>query len=323
MGGDAGSFGGFDSTPSGLAGAPDSDGDAEGLFETPGESGLNLAAADPDPTEAGEMDLGAGGDPIGADEHPLTQESAESVPDRGAFDMPDSDDGPDAPDVQSPSTQPTPPPQSTALGQVGVVRVPASEVGRSQRAPVEAEPEMTPAQRWLRRGVGAVGGSVVAALIGVAVLGGLLRGPARADDAAYQLRVGALSAEDVAGHWVENASTGSIYIVSGVLRNPTGQLAVADGVIRARLVDAVGNPVYAESAVAGPSPSIERLREAALADLRQLQEAGAARMAHFALAPGSGLPFTAVFADVPTEATGFRLDVEPVSATPAPGFSGS
>jgi hypothetical protein len=124
-----------------------------------------------------------------------------------------------------------------------------------------------------------------------------------------------LRADDVRGHWIENAIAGPIYVVSGELRAISAAPLPPGSLLRIHFLDADGAAIGGEPAAVGPRVSSELLREWSLRDLKDLEERGAVRLAWDPLAPGERRWFQAILGRVPTPAVAFGFEV---AAAPSP-----
>lgn len=137
-------------------------------------------------------------------------------------------------------------------------------------------------------------------------------------------KVGALRAEEVRGRLVENAAGGSLFVVSGSLRNPGDGLARPGAPLLVRLVGADGTPLPDGRAIVAPAASEAQLRSAPPEALAAHQLEGGAVLADLALGPGEAIRFTAVFAELPSGARAFRFEIgeglspEALPPTPPP-----
>ncbi len=128
------------------------------------------------------------------------------------------------------------------------------------------------------------------------------------------LKVGALVADGVHGHAIENSVSGMIYVVSGQLQNDAATPASAGSAIRVVLVDEKGNAVADTApAMAGFALTTHQLREEKADELRQKLEADAAHLAWTDLKSKESLQFEAIFPKMPEGAVGFRLETVDVA----------
>ena len=131
-------------------------------------------------------------------------------------------------------------------------------------------------------------------------------------------RVAGLEAQGVSGRWVENAVSGSLYVVSGRLVNPTAQAAALGTRIGVRLLDASGARLPIELAAAGPVLEERVLRESDPAGIQTRQAEAGLALAAAVIPPGQSLAFEAVVRDVPLAAARFLLEpFAPARARPA------
>ncbi len=173
-------------------------------------------------------------------------------------------------------------------------------------APFELEPRRGRVVAWLAQAGNTLGGGTVAILAAVALWGSIAPRSAPLGASGSQALAG-LEAVGVAGRWVENATLGSLYVVSGELHNPGGAAKLAGARLVVRLLDAQGVPVEDRSASLGPPLGAQLLREGRPADLRGMSEAGALALARSVVAPGARIPFEAVILDLPDAAMRFDL----------------
>jgi predicted Zn finger-like uncharacterized protein len=200
-------------------------------------------------------------------------------------------------------------------------REPAEPLGRIRPGPAAATAGESPPSVRSRRAAFATGWAGAAALFLIGAYGGLAPRSPVAESAPGAQAVAGLEAEEVTARWVENAVAGPLFVVSGELRNPGPQTAVAGALIAVQLLDEAGVVLDGASAVLGPALPTAAVRERDPRELRQLQAEGARRLAWAPLAPGGRLAFHAVLADAPPAATRFRLEASPAPA-PAPESDG-
>jgi predicted Zn finger-like uncharacterized protein len=167
---------------------------------------------------------------------------------------------------------------------------------------------------WIARMGHAIGWSVTAILFSIVAI--LTLAPAADPDSEAQFgrqRLAGLEAQGISGRWVENAVSGSLYVVSGRLVNPTAQPAVLGTRVGVRLLDANGSRLPVEIAAAGPVVPERDLREADPAGLQARQQEAGLALAAELIQPGQSVAFEAVVAEVPSSASRFLL--EPFAAT--------
>ena len=141
----------------------------------------------------------------------------------------------------------------------------------------------------------AIGWSVTGLLFAIVAI--LTLSPASAPDAEAlfgRQRVAGLEAQGVSGRWVENAVSGSLYVVSGRLVNPTAQAAALGTRIGVRLLDASGARLPTELAAAGPVLEERVLRESDPAGIQTRQAEAGLALAAAQIPPGQSLPFEVV-----------------------------
>jgi len=172
--------------------------------------------------------------------------------------------------------------------------------------PLELEPRRGSVLAWLVRAGNGLGWGAVAILAAVALWGSVAPRSAPAHAPGSQALAG-LEATGVAGRWVENATLGSLYVVSGELHNPGSETKVPGARLVVRLLDAQGVPVEEAATSLGPPLGALLLREGRPEDLREIGEAGALDLARTAVAPGSRIRFEAVVLDLPDTARRFDL----------------
>jgi hypothetical protein len=183
--------------------------------------------------------------------------------------------------------------------------------------PREPDVDVSPGDAWFARVRGAVGWLLVVAMCAYSAGASFLPKSSVLAAADAPIRIAGFEAARVEGRWVENAVSGSVYVVSGAF-HPSGSARAEPGsVLRVRLLGADGEAVAAESAAVGPPISIVRLRESNPRDLRAAQERGASNLLHDSLARRKRRPFTAVFGAVPPEAVAFDFQIAAATVAPA------
>lgn len=151
--------------------------------------------------------------------------------------------------------------------------------------------------RWLAQGGHALGWAVTLGLFGAGLFAGLAPQPRVAPHAE---RVAGIEVASAAGRFVDNASAGTLFVVSGVLRNP-GPGAADLRPLTVELVDARGNALSVAPLPLHEPVPVSLLREAPEATLRALPRlAGEMR-------PGEQRLFEALVADLPAQAAAFRI----------------
>ncbi len=132
------------------------------------------------------------------------------------------------------------------------------------------------------------------------------------------LEVAGLTAQDVRGRVVENAVDGFLYVVSGVLRNNSGEPLVTRTKVRVKLLDDDQAPLEGVTALAGEALAEESLRELPVSEIRARLGRSARKWAWRRIAVGEQLRFDAVFEELPPGAVHFTLDG---TAAQAPRFA--
>ncbi len=113
-----------------------------------------------------------------------------------------------------------------------------------------------------------------------------------------------METESVTGRWIENATAGPIFVVSGTLR-ATGP-GPASRQLAVRLFDAEGQALENAATPIAPLLARRSLRESNPRGLARHQREGAQQL-QTALATGERRAFQALFLEVPAAAVEFRL----------------
>lgn len=128
------------------------------------------------------------------------------------------------------------------------------------------------------------------------------------------LKIGALAADGVRGRMIENAVSGMVYVVSGQLRNDSNVPAAAGTALRVVLIDERGNAIAnMAAAMAGFALPDYQLREEKADELQNRLETSSAQLAWTKLASKETLQFDALFASMPSDAVGFRIETVDVA----------
>ena len=162
---------------------------------------------------------------------------------------------------------------------------------------------------WIAGMGHAIGWSLTAILFSIVAI--LTLAPASAPDAEAQFgrqRLAGLEAQGISGRWVENAVSGSLFVVSGRLVNATAQPAALGTRIGVRLLDANGARLPVELAAAGPVLLERELREADPKGIQERQAEGGLALAAEPIQPGQSIAFEAVVREVPLAASRFLLE---------------
>lgn len=202
-------------------------------------------------------------------------------------------------------------------GEEGGVAAPAhAELGAAAPLPLgfampqDPEREQGSVVAWFARAGNGLGWSAVAILASATLWASVAprSNPALGQGA---LAVAGLEVTGVAGRWVENATLGALYVVSGELENPGSETRAPGARIVVRLLDAEGLPVEeAAASVALPLGALA-LQAAGPDELRAAREAAALELARTPVAPGARLRFEAVLVDLPDAAQRFDLAAAP------------
>lgn len=150
--------------------------------------------------------------------------------------------------------------------------------------------------QWIGYGANALGWVVTCALFGAGLYTGLAP---TAPLAPTPERVVGLELAALEGRFVENATSGALFVVSGRLRNP-GPGTAALQPLELELLDAAGQALGAREALHAPAPTV-LLREAPAIVLSEMPRLAGA------IAAGEERPFEVVLASLPAEAASFRI----------------
>ncbi len=138
------------------------------------------------------------------------------------------------------------------------------------------------------------------------------------------VEVAGLAARNVRGHFVENARSGHLFVVSGELTNPGSTPRRAGRTLQVVLIDASGRPLARPPALIGTALPTSSMREMPVGVLALQDELRARSLVARALAPGESVPFHAVLSEVSEDAVRFRIEAGPedrrfpAPASPAP-----
>jgi predicted Zn finger-like uncharacterized protein len=185
------------------------------------------------------------------------------------------------------------------LAAAGDSEVPA----RRATAPALRSKAMTQLAAWLGRFGHALGSGLTLLLFGAGLYAGLT--PPQPIDRPHE-RIAGFEIDSLEARFVENVATGTLFVVSGRLRNP-GPGAAPLGRLALELLDAQGRPLGG-AALHAPAP-VALMREAPVDALAQLPRlSGEVR-------PGEVRSFEALVASLPDQAREFRI-VESHAAPP-------
>lgn len=156
---------------------------------------------------------------------------------------------------------------------------------------------------WMARAGGAAGWVAVAVAVIASLIGGLsvddavVAAPATYSGAGFDL-------DEIRGRWVDNASTGPLYVVSGRMRRSEGSSPWDAIPLDLELIDASGTAIDGSRTALGPEIPSRYLHESSPEELRALQGNRARQFAAFA---GTWLKFDAVVGAVPGAAKRFAF----------------
>jgi predicted Zn finger-like uncharacterized protein len=192
----------------------------------------------------------------------------------------------------------------------------AMEAERGAAPDRRAAPGEAAASRGLAgRGpsLGELVGWLATALLLVIAAHGSLRVAAQPSVVHDELALGAgLQLEEVRGRWVENALGGSLYLVSGRVRNAAEAPRKLGSVLMVSLLRQSGAAIAGLRAPAGRMLESRRLRQEDPEQLKDELGRSALALALRPLAPGQMLEFDALFEALPPDAAGFRLELAPL-----------
>jgi predicted Zn finger-like uncharacterized protein len=278
--------------------------------------------------DAAALDLPQGEAPPQSGAPDGNETSFADLGDPESWDLGSSSSG-DAPPLRAQPAPPAPAPRSEPeRAPAPAAASEAAPVTRSIAAPAEQAPPAAialPQGVELAPGVRTAGWSAAVALTVLVALLSVLPRPALDTTRLGSVSAGPLGVEDLRARWVENALAGPIWVVSGALRNASGERRALGVAVDVALLDGSGARIEGAVAMAQPSLAIARLRESDPDRLRDDAVRGAADLAARVLGPDERIAFDAVFASAPAGAA--RLAVEtrdaprprPVAApTPAP-----
>jgi predicted Zn finger-like uncharacterized protein len=161
---------------------------------------------------------------------------------------------------------------------------------------------------------GAAGWAGAALLLAFGLNGALA--PPAADADLAPTAIGALEITDLEVRHVENLFAGPLVVVAGELRNPGADGTRAGAAPLVRVTDALGDaldiaPVWIGAAI--PDDDLRRLDPGPIA---AAQAEGARALGQRSFAANERVPVTALLADLPEEAVGFRIESVPIAELP-------
>jgi predicted Zn finger-like uncharacterized protein len=172
---------------------------------------------------------------------------------------------------------------------------------------------------WVQRAGRAVGWILVVALFGAGVARGLFPDFRPMIEPPSAVQLGDLRAVELRGSWLDTARAGTLFAVTGQLRNQSNTEAVRVGALQVALLDARGEHIPLEPAPLGAPLDRALLRELPIDALWRSRGEAARELAASVLPPGGFLSVEAVFASVPVAATRYQLEF--ASAADASGLA--
>ncbi len=169
-------------------------------------------------------------------------------------------------------------------------------VAVAEDAPVEL--------RWTDRIAQVAGWGAVVALLVAALVGGVAAHSSDARAPTGRWSGAGFEADQISGRWVENAVAGSIYVVSGRIRNAGDADRASRSALGVRLIDATGREIDRDPIPLGPALPERILRESSPAEIAAYQQRRAPRIASVG---ASWVAFEAALVDVPPFARRFEL----------------
>jgi predicted Zn finger-like uncharacterized protein len=164
-----------------------------------------------------------------------------------------------------------------------------------------------------------VGWAVTLGLFAIGLLSGLWPTAQAMVESPQLIELPDVRAESVRGSFVPTARAGTLFEVTGVLRNRSRKPVALEDAFQIALLTADGSRLDASPAPAGTVLSDRQLRELPKDELWSVQSAAAYELSRTHLGAGAEMPFQALFAEVPAEATRFAMEQAPGSLSePAP-----
>lgn len=197
---------------------------------------------------------------------------------------------------------------------------PAKAAAPSRR---EAEVPAAPQRASRRRPPGSLLGELAGGAGWLAALALWLFGlqgaltPPSAVVAVSPVAVGALEIAELRVRHLDNLHAGPMVVVSGALRNSTGAAARADAAALVRILDAQDQSLELEPVWIGVEISDAELRQGDPVAMARAQALAARALAERTLERGERVAVTALLADLPVEAVGFRIESVPLGELPA------
>ena len=157
---------------------------------------------------------------------------------------------------------------------------------------------------WVSR-VGELSGwGIVAVLVAACLFGGLGASAPEGVPLAATWSGAGFDLEQVRGRWVDNASVGPVFVVSGRIRRGEGSSPWEAVPLSVELLDPAGRSIEGARSAVGPEIPPRYLHESRPSELEALQSKRARQFAAFA---GTWLQFDAIFSAVPTSTAGFAF----------------
>ncbi len=262
-------------------------GEVDGVESLAGESDADLTAESELPSAA--LDLGDAPaiDGTGAGLAADASDAFEDLSDWEMFDQPAESDG--SAGRRS---------RSASAAREGVRAEP--KVGIA----VEMAGDSRTARRWTDRVVAVVGWGAVSLMMIVALVGGLTSHSSDAEATLGRWSGAGFEADQIVGRWVDNATAGSIYVVSGRVRRASGADRAARKILGIRLIDTKGRAIDRDAIPLAPTVPERILRESSPGEIETFQARRAGRIA----AVGERwISFEAVLTDLPRFAGRFEL----------------
>lgn len=207
-------------------------------------------------------------------------------------------------------------PDSTAAAQAAL---PAPALASPSTADVRAEigdgldayvPQTDSSSRtgvWLAAAGRAAGWTLTLGLLLVGGVYGLFPEFQPIGGRTSDLRVGDLRVSGIESVWLDNARSGPILTIAGVLHNPSPTDGKAVDGLSVELLDDQGVPLEVEPGYAGRPLDEDVLRQLPADTLLRVHAGSVADLGEATLQPGESLPFAVLFPVVPAEARRFQV----------------
>jgi predicted Zn finger-like uncharacterized protein len=219
----------------------------------------------------------------------------------------------------APARPPAPPAakgKKIAKEKTGAASDAAQDAPRAARATL---PRVDPGA-WVGSLGGAAGWALAALLFALGVNGAM--SPPRGEAELAPVAIGGLEITDLRVRHLENLYAGPLVVVAGELRNPGADGARAGAAPFVRVTDAYGEALDLSPVWIGGEIGDDALRRSDPAPLAIAQADSARALAQRSFAANERVRVTALLADLPPEAVGFRIESVPVaelrSAAPPP-----